>query len=80
MLSGSKSLPTTGRSTPLFHYMEIIYVVYTNFSKIFGTVYVIPGILQHIKIWYILRQSCNSKQKWLNHLEDNYLIEFDELA
>jgi hypothetical protein len=50
MLSGSKILPTTGRSTPLFHYMEIIYVVYTNFSKIFGTLYVIPGILQYIKI------------------------------
>jgi hypothetical protein len=28
MLLGSKSLPTTGRSTPLFHYMEIIYVVF----------------------------------------------------
>ena len=34
MLSGSISLPTTERSTPLFHYMETIYVVSTNFSKI----------------------------------------------
>jgi hypothetical protein len=30
----AKVLPTTGRSTPLFHDMEIIYVVSTNFSKI----------------------------------------------
>jgi hypothetical protein len=33
MLSGSKILPTTGRSTPLYHYMEIIYVAFTNFKK-----------------------------------------------
>jgi hypothetical protein len=35
MLLGSKSLPTIGRPTPLFHYMEIIYVVFTNFQKPF---------------------------------------------
>jgi hypothetical protein len=28
-------LLTTERSTLLFHYIEIIYVVYTNFSNIF---------------------------------------------
>jgi hypothetical protein len=43
----AKVLPTTGRSTPLFHYMEIIYVVSTNFQKSFGTLYVIPRILQN---------------------------------
>jgi hypothetical protein len=79
MLLGSKSLPTTGRSTPLFRYMEIIYVVSTNFQKSLGTLYVIPRILQHIKIWYILRHITTS-EKWLSHLEDNYFIEFDELA
>jgi hypothetical protein len=80
MLSGSKSFA---------HYWEIYSIVSLHgdylrcvhqFSKIFGTLYVIPGILQHIKICYILRQSCNSKRKWLCHLKDNYLIEFDELA
>jgi hypothetical protein len=34
----------------MFHYMEIIYVVSTNFQKSFGTLYVMPGILQHMKI------------------------------
>jgi hypothetical protein len=46
----AKVLPTTGRSTPLFHYMKIIYVVSTNFQKSSGTLYVISRILQHIKI------------------------------
>jgi hypothetical protein len=69
MLLGSKSLPTTKRSTPLFHYMEIIYVVSTNFQKTFGTLYVIPRFLQHMKIWYILRQYYKITRKWLCHFE-----------
>jgi hypothetical protein len=74
MLSGSKILPTTGRSTPLYHYMDVIYVVFTNFQKnIFGTLYVIPAILQHMMIWYILRQCCNITRKWLCHFKDNSL-------
>jgi hypothetical protein len=44
MLLGSKSFAHYWRSTLLFHYMEIIYVVYTNFQKSFDTLYVIYGI------------------------------------
>jgi hypothetical protein len=50
MLLAAKDLPTIERSTLLFHYMEIIYVVSTNFLKYVGTLYVIHGILQHMKI------------------------------
>jgi hypothetical protein len=51
--------------------MEIIYVVYTNFQKSFGTLYVIPRILQHIKDMIYFAAYYNIT-KWLSHLEDNY--------
>ena len=75
----AKVLPTTGRSTPLFHYMEIIYVVSTKiFQKSVGTLcdtYNSPTYedMIYFAAYYNIR-------KWLSHLKDNNLIEFDQLA
>jgi hypothetical protein len=45
MFLDNKSFPTTGRFTPLFYCMELIYVLPTNFIKIF---------------WYTLCDTWNS--------------------
>jgi hypothetical protein len=80
MLSGSKSFA---------HYWEIYSIVSLHgdylrcvhqfFQKFFGTLYVIPRILQHIKDMIYFAAYYNIR-KWLSHLKDNNLIEFDELA